>query len=184
MRDRIVNNTQGEDIIAQLEAIQEAVENQTYLQEKTVTLHNQGQVITFDSPYLGLKKVTVNVANNVPALEVYSRDLENGYVSSGTWVYDESTDALTDVYTVLAGHSYFITLGATVGSRFCAMFTSTDVTQATSDVTGTYIINQSDPAAYSNIVFTANSNGYLVITKDDSGTTGLKSYVYDRSMWT
>ena len=110
-------------------------------------------------------------------------DYNIGYVNNGTWMYENPTNTYTDIYVVQAGHSYFITLGGNVGSRFRAMFTTTDVTQSTSNVTGTMIVNKNNPANYANASFlNAPSDGYIIVAKDNVGKSGLYSYCYDAMM--
>lgn len=83
-----------------------------------------------------------------------------------------------------ANHNYLISLGANVGTRFRAMFTTTDVTQVTSgSVVGTNIININNPAAYRNTSYTPTSDGYIVIGKDNIGESGIFTYVFDKNDW-
>ena len=115
-----------------------------------------------------------------PALEPDVYDYNLGYVDNGVWKYENPTRTYVDIYEVLEGHTYSIRLGATVGSRFRCMFTTTDITQTTSNVTGTKIINTNSPAALAVVPdFTAPSNGYIIVAKDNVGVSGLISYVYD-----
>jgi len=71
--------------------------------------------------------------------------------------------------------------GGTVGTRFRAMFATVDVTQATGNVAGVSIRNTNNPTPYSNAAYTAEEDGYIIVAKDNVGTSGLKSYVYDRT---
>ena len=59
--------------------------------------------------------------------------------------------------------------------------TTADITTANSGakITGTNIISGSNPEANASITFTAPSDGYIVIQKDNAGVTGLKSFLYD-----
>lgn len=109
----------------------------------------------------------------------YAEDYNGGYVSNDTWKYDITTDRYADVYRVTGGHRYFFTLGATVSNRFRSIFTTQDITQATSNVTGISITNQNSPEAYSNGTYTAETDGYIVISKDINGRSGIKTYMYD-----
>lgn len=89
-----------------------------------------------------------------------------------------------DIYEVQANHQYLISLGANVGTRFRAMFTTTDVTTVTSgSVVGTNIINLNNPASYRNVTYTAPSDGYIVIGKDNIGESGIYTYVFDKAGW-
>ena len=113
------------------------------------------------------------------ALIPYITELNCGYVNARTWMYENPTQTYVDMYEVISGHRYFLTLGANVGSRFRAMFTTTDISQVTQNVTGTAIINTNNPEAYANVLYTASADGYIVVAKDNVGKTGIKTYCYD-----
>lgn len=107
-------------------------------------------------------------------------DYNIGYIQSGVWNYENPTNTFTDIYEVVANHRYYITLGATKGSRFRSMFTTTDVTTVTSGrVTGTQVVNINNPNAFASTTFTTTADGYILIAKDNVGVSGLKTYVYD-----
>lgn len=107
-------------------------------------------------------------------------DYNIGYITNGAWVYENPTNTYTDFYEVEAGHTYFITLGENVGSRFRSMFTTTDVRTVTSGrVTGTKIIDTNNPASYASIIYRSTSDGYVLVAKDNVGKYGLYSYVFD-----
>ena len=109
-------------------------------------------------------------------------DYNIGYIANGTWKYENPTNTYTDIYEIVEGHRYYLTLGATVGSRFRAMTTETDVRTMTKDVAGTQVINTNNPAPYANVSFIAGVDGYLLVAKDNVGVSGLKSYVYDGTL--
>ena len=104
-----------------------------------------------------------------------------GYIQNGSWIYENPTGTFIDIYRVEAGNSYFITLGGTVGSRFRSMFTTVDITQATGTVVGTSIKNINNPAAFANAEFTTREDGYILVSKDNVGVSGIKTYVYNRT---
>ena len=131
----------------------------------------QGATVTSE-----LNQATITCA---PPLEPYVYDYAKGYVDAGVWKYQNPTNTRVDIYRVLNGHTYWVTLGKTVGSRFRAMFTTTDVTQLTSNVTGTTIINTNNPAAYASKIYTPTADGYIIVAKDNTYTDGLMSYLYD-----
>lgn len=106
-------------------------------------------------------------------------DLSGGYVMSGVWKIGGDTINYSDVYAVTGGVTYFIALGATVGSRFRAMFSTQDTSTAVSEVTGTQITNSSNPSPYACVIYTPPSDGYITITKDNAGTGWLNTYVYN-----
>lgn len=113
------------------------------------------------------------------ALTPIAYDYEPGYTSQSTFIYQDSVNNHTDVYELTAGHYYVIALGATVGTRFRAAQLPSNPIGAGSDITGTMVVNKTNPAAYDRATFGATDDGYLVITKDNVGTKGLKSYLFD-----
>ena len=117
------------------------------------------------------------------ALEPYVYEHNCGYIASGRWVYENPTQTYIDIYVVEANHRYFITLGAEVGTRFRAMFTTTDISKKTSgSVTGSTVVNVDNPEEFRNVIYTPSSNGYIAIGKDNVGKSGLKTYVYDTTL--
>ena len=120
----------------------------------------------------------------ITTLEPRDYDYNIGYVSNGTWTYENPTRTYCDIYEVQSGHTYLISLGANVGTRFRAMFTTTDVTTVTSgSVAGTNIINVNNPASYRNAVYKATADGYIIIGKDNIGESGIFTYVFDENDW-
>lgn len=111
-------------------------------------------------------------------------DYNIGYIDSGTWKYENPTNTFTDIYEVESGHTYFLTLGKNVGSRFRAMFTTTDIRNVSSgNVSGSAIINVNNPASYRNVTYVAPSDGYMLIAKDNVGKRGVFTYLYDIETW-
>ena len=59
------------------------------------------------------------------------------------------------------------------------------IIQTTATVAGTSIRNLNNPAAYANVTYTADEDGYIIVAKDNIGASGLGSYVYNRTeKWT
>lgn len=106
-------------------------------------------------------------------------DLDTGYVNSGVWKIGGDTVCYSDVYSVTANRTYLLLLGSSVGSRFRAMFSTEDTSLASSDVTGTQIVNTTNPSVYAYKTYTPDSNGYITVTKDNAGHSGLKTYLFD-----
>ena len=120
--------------------------------------------------------VTVSCA---PPAEPYVFDQNSGYIAAGAWIPEDPTDTFIDIYQVQAGHKYLLTLGPDVGTRFRAMFTTVDVSQATARVNGTNVINTNDPAAYASVEYIPSRNGFIAVGKDNIGKSGVKTYLYD-----
>ena len=107
-------------------------------------------------------------------------DFNCGYIQNGVWTYEYPTLVYNDIYNMIADHTYHIMVGSITGTRFRAMATTEDVrTKTSGTVRGTSIINVNNPAAYRYANYTATSDGYIVIGKDNAGVTGLHTYVFD-----
>ena len=128
-----------------------------------------------------ITQTTYATISCAPPLEPYVYDQNSGYIDSGIWKVENPTNTYIDIYQVQAGHKYWLTLGAKVGSRFRAMFTTIDISQASSNVTGTSIINANNPATYASATYTPSSNGYIAVAKDNAGVSGLYTYLFDTS---
>ena len=144
-----------------------------------VTIH-EGEAFSIPPGYHN-GSGTVTNAVKAGRMEPYVYDYNSGYVSNGSWIYENPTQTYVDIYRVKAGCSYFISLGGTVGTRFRVMFTTEDVTQATATVAGTSIRNLNNPAPFANVAYTAEEDGYIIVAKDNIGASGLGSYVYNRT---
>ena len=108
---------------------------------------------------------------NLTSVTAYATNFALGYVDGATYKYNPSdVNQRMDIYQVNANKLYLIRLGATVSNRFRVMFTDTDVTQATSNVTGTAIYSTNSPTAYINRGFTTTSAGYILVFKSGNGT--------------
>lgn len=109
-------------------------------------------------------------------------DVTHGYVSNGTWRLYEPETCYSDIYPVEANKAYLIKLGTAVGNRFRVMFSTTDVSQATSNVSGISIAGNDGPSAYESCFFQAAQNGYITIQKTSASETGIKTFVYEEEM--
>lgn len=144
------------------------------LVEKTVTAN--GAYNALDDNADGYSKVIADI--RVPALTPTVFDLTGGYVMAGTWIPGGDTVNYSDMYSVTAGQVCIIALGATVGTRFRAMFSVEDISVATERVAGRQIMNTSNPEPYAYAAFKAAEDGFITITKDNAGTAGIRTYVF------
>ena len=171
---------QADDAIDELAAALAALPNRGAVAEAL----EEGQTYTIPQGYHNGSGAVTNVVR-AGRLEPSVYDFNSGYVSNGSWIYENPTNTYVDIYRVEAGCSYFITLGGTVGTRCRVMFTTEDVTQATGTVVGTSIKNLNNPAPFTNAAYTADEDGYIIVAKDNIGASGLGSYVYNRTeKWT
>ena len=115
---------------------------------------------------------------NIPLIPI-AYDYEPGYTANGTFKYENSTNNHSDVYEVGEGRRYLLGLGPVVGTRFRAAFLTTNPIGTLVDVSGKQLINQSNPVNNAYVAFIADSDGYVVVTKDNVSKKGLKSYLYD-----
>ena len=166
--------------------------NITDMQSTDVSAYATAQVVDADLVAGNIKK-DVNILGIVGTYEASGNnvnheeltplhfDINNGFVSSGTW-YNSGSTSYSDVYSVTAGENYIIHLGGTVGSRFRVMLSTTDPALATGNIEGLSIVDESNPSKYE--ILTVNAKmvvpaftGFLTIMKDNTGTTNLKTYV-------
>ncbi len=151
--------------------------------------HNGAGSVAIDSAEQA-KIISQNIKKGVSILGVqgtlsfdtlapYIFDFNCGYVDNGVWKYENPTRTYIDIYEVLANHIYVLSFGSNVGTRFRTMFTTVNVTQRTSNVTGTLINNVNSPPQYSSTSHTPISNGYILVGKDNVGKTGIKTYLFD-----
>ncbi len=112
-------------------------------------------------------------------IEPYEYDYIPGYVATGKWTYENSTNNRTDAYNVRANHRYFLGLGETVGTRFRATILDTNPVGTNLTITGTGVAEYRNPAAFASVTFTSAIDGFLMVTKDNTGVSGLKSYLVD-----
>ena len=140
--------------------------------------------ITPENIRAGVSILGVTGAINTAALEPTT--LRCGWIGTGNgvWTHESPTDSLADMYEVTAGHEYWLTLGASVGTRFRAIFTTVDVSTVTSGtVQGTALNtkNISDPPPFQSLWYTPSEDGYIVVQKDNVGNTNVKTYLYDKT---
>lgn len=111
-------------------------------------------------------------------------DFRYGYIDNGTWKYENPTNTYIDMYEVQQNQTYLISLGKNVGSRFRAMFTTERISLlSTTNVTGNTIINKNNPSKFQNVSYTAPSDGYILVSKDNVGKSGIKTYVFNLQKW-
>lgn len=106
-------------------------------------------------------------------------DYEPGYINNGTWTYQNSVNNHSDVYIVQEEHQYTLKLGSVVGTRFRVVLLTTNPVGTTVNITGKSILNKNNPSTYDSVTFKAETDGWIVVTKDNVGTTGLKSWLFD-----
>jgi hypothetical protein len=124
----------------------------------------------------GYSEVTVDV----PVwMAPYAYDIDTGYVNAGVWTLGGDTVNYSDVYRVQAGHRYLISMGSVVGTRFRGMFSVEDTVHTTAKITGISVVNKTDPTPGTFVFYTAPDDGYITITKDNTGVSGLKTFIVD-----
>lgn len=116
-------------------------------------------------------------------VDPYYFDLNIGYVDNGTWKPEVPTRTYCDVYKVLSGHTYLICLSQIVGSRFRAMFVTTDIIENNVQTVGTRIVNTNSPAPYSTASYVCSEDGYIIVAKDNVGVTDIRTIFFDMTAW-
>ncbi len=125
----------------------------------------------------GFSEVTADIHTGL--LTPYFFDLSGGYVQYGIWTIGSDTVCYSDVYQVLGGRIYYISLGSEVGTRFRSMFSVEDTSTARSRITGKTIFNSNNPVPYAWVTYTPEEDGFITISKDNAGKANLKTYVFD-----
>lgn len=127
----------------------------------------------------------------------YAEDVSYGWCNitggdpdwtGATWTYQNPSNNLSDIYKVKSGHKYKAFEGEWAGTRFRVMFTTTDVTKTFMNASGTPIYARNSnvkpfmtwtttsvPTGY----WTAPSDGYLIIQKDNDNHDGVRSFLVD-----
>lgn len=144
------------------------------------TVNTNGIYIASDEGVYGYSQFTTNIHPGYIEPAVYD-SIGLGYVANGQYKIGTS-DTANDLYEVQANHMYFITLGYNVGNRFRAMFSTEntlELTDPTVTISGATIINLTNPVSYRYTIYTAPENGYITISKDNAGTAGIKTFVFD-----
>ena len=143
----------------------------------TKTVATEGTYVAEDDNADGYSEIT----NNIPwYIEPYAFDLSpNGYVMNNQWQVNGSTVNHSDVYRVKANHTYYLTLGNNVGTRFRGLITDIDPTPQDTTISQSQFVNKSNPTARYNVTVTSTIDGYLIITKDNAGKSGVKTYLFD-----
>ena len=101
-----------------------------------------------------------------------------------------SFDSVGQVSKSVLANPVVVMIVATWKTEFLSVLQSSPVmlnvlTQITATVAGTRIRNLNNPAAYANVTYTADEDGYIIVAKDNIGASGLGSYVYNRTeKWT
>ena len=121
------------------------------------------------------------VGTFIPSQKVpIAYDYQPGYTSNGAWIWENSVNNHTDIYEVQENHMYTLRLGDTVGTRFRAGYAEDNPLDLTSGrIQGTQVVNQNNPKVNASVTFISAVDGYLYITKDNAGTAGLKSWLFD-----
>ena len=120
---------------------------------------------------------TLSTSASTSPLEPYVIDRECEHiVENGVW---KSYDSYAHVYVYkVKKKEYMIILGCPA-ETFHVMFTTTDVTQTSEEVTGIAITDQDDPMYFATQRYYPNEEGYLVIEVGRYGEKWCSVYVYD-----
>ena len=145
------------------------------LRAKTIT--ENGVFLPVDDGWDGYSKVVADVPPE--PIAPYRYDMDTGYVMGSTWTPGGDTVNYSDEYRVSGGRVYLISLGNVVGTRFRAMFSVEDTSAATHSVTGATVINRTNPLPYAYLLYTPPEDGYITITKDNTGKAGIITSVFD-----
>ena len=120
----------------------------------------------------------------------YVEDFRGGYIANTTFVYDPNDAYSIDLWQVIQGHEYMVILRQPVGNRCRGIFTTTDLTTVTGDISNGTILDgtiTTEPGRarvlygdnfYS---FVPSTNGYIALMKSNQGNHNIRSYLLDLS---
>lgn len=106
-------------------------------------------------------------------------DYEPGWVAIGKWFNEDSTNNHTDVYAVQRGHTYICKLGSVVGNAFRSIILPVHPRDTTDTTEGILITEKTGQHPNDEVAFTADIDGYYLVTKDHASTPGLQTYFYE-----
>lgn len=150
----------------------------TYIRLTDKTITENGSYTAANDNFYGYSEITANIHPGL--MTPIAVDVDNhSYVMNGKWMVNASTINCSDIYEVTANTTYLICLGAVPGSRFRAMFSTQNTLYVTEELVGVSISNTTNPRPYAYTSSTPTEDGYITITKDNAGTTGIKLYVFN-----
>ena len=131
----------------------------------------------------------------MPRLEIpYVANYEPGWVnaqaygSNATFTYENPNGSESDIYILKSGHQY-MSYVCVPGTRYRVMYCTLDPTkQGKKNVSGKSIVRRDNPpagftwtitGATPNYIFTAPNDCYLIIQKDNTYNTNIRSYLID-----
>lgn len=104
-----------------------------------------------------------------------------GYCEGKDWVPENSVTNRTDVYELEANMHYLLCFGPVVGTRRRTGIFATNPVTATAKVNAVTSIQtaRTPPSPYEAYLFTTSTadSNYLVVTKDNASTDGIKTYL-------
>ena len=120
--------------------------------------------------------VTVSCA---PAEEYDNTVVGKGYINSNPWYWYPATDAkhVVRIYQAIAEHRYLVAIGIQA-ARLEGIFTTSDISQATSKIAGTGLRNASVSSCYS-YAYSPSDNGFLNVCTYIDYPKESPQYIYD-----
>ena len=142
---------------------------------------------TFNASNYNLDGFSEVDVNSFPGLiSPIAYDDSSGYVYGLEWRWGGDTVSYSDIYEVEANKSYILLLGGVTGTRFRSIFTTVNILEVPEEdrnpsnyITGIRVVYMADPEPYSSVVFNSTEDGYILVTKDNAGTSGLYSYLIE-----
>ena len=132
----------------------------------------------------GFSEIEINSFPGIVSPIAY--DDSTGYVYADQWRWGGDTVSYSDIYEVEANKSYMLLLGGIVGTRFRSIFTTVNILEipeeertSANNISGIRVVYTANPEPYSSANFKSTEDGYILVTKDNAGTSGLYSYLID-----
>lgn len=171
-------------IVSHLQRLQLAKEDIITLLEKYGEEFPNGVSIEDIPPMLvSMPKIETPYAENYE----YGWVNGQGYNSTATWTYQQPNGGMSDIYRLKANHKYTCWI-CQPGTRFRVMWCTTDPTSVAGNVSGKGIIRKDNPPAGTtwsitgatpSHIFTPTSDCYLIVQKDNTYNSNIKTYLLD-----
>lgn len=123
----------------------------------------------------------------------YVTNYQYGWVNAGTsynttatWTWQEPQGAMNDIYRLKANHKYACWV-CVPGTRFRAMYCTTDPTTVSTNITGKSLAKRDNPTPGTtwtangtpSHIFIPDSDCFLIIQKDNVYNDSIRTYVLD-----
>ena len=141
------------------------------------TEHNVTDFCSY-TPVVDGETTTVTVSC-APAEEYDNTVVAKGHIGSNPWYWYPSTDSkyVVRIYQAIAGHRYLLAIGIEA-ARLEAIFTTSDISQATLDIAATGLRDSGVSSCYS-YAYSPSANGFINVCTYINYPKESPQYIYD-----